>query len=123
MLVIEDGMISLTRGDTAYFNVSIVVGKDEEGEDIEYEYQEGDTLTLSCRTGYGDEDGYVFQKIVPANQTLVIEPFDTRELSYGKYVYDIQLDTAVGEVFTLQVGIFKITKEVTLYDKPSSDQD
>jgi hypothetical protein len=75
VLTIEDNTISLTRGDTGYINLAL---------DTEVE----GTITLSCKKDYDSED-YLFQKIVPVGETIILEPKDTKELEYGKYVYDI----------------------------------
>lgn len=63
-----------------------------------------------------DKDAEViFQKIVPAdNVAIVIEPEDTTDLDYGKYKYDVQLNTAKGEVFTvIGPNNFYVKEEVT----------
>ena len=112
MLIIdEDNVISLTRGDTAYLNLNLIK---EDGEP--YTYQDGDTVTLSCKQDYDSED-YLFQKVVPASNdgtTIAILPIDTKGLDYGKYVYDIQVNTVDQEVFTvIGPAKFNVTKEVT----------
>ena len=111
MLTIEDGVISLTRGDTAYLAISI---QNDDGTD--YEFHDGDTLTLSVKKDYNDETPYLFQKtIAGGSPSFNILPTDTQGKDYGTYYYDIQWNTYLGEVFTI-VGParFKLTKEVTL---------
>lgn len=109
MITFEDGVISLTRGDTAYLHLNLT----NNGEP--YEFQEGDTVTLTVKQNYDEEKNYLFQKVVAAGDTIVIEPQDTKPYEYGRYVYDVQVNTAIGEVFTV-VGpnTFKLTKEATL---------
>lgn len=107
MLTIEDSTIYLTRGDTAYITVNL------EYNDGSYEMQTGDTLTLSVKKAVEDTD-YALQIITDTN-TINILPADTKELEYGKYVYDIQLQTAAGEIFTvIEKSPFKLQEEVTL---------
>ena len=44
---------------------------------------------------------------------LILEPADTKTLVFGKYVYDIQLTKATGEVDTfITKGSMKVTEEV-----------
>lgn len=44
---------------------------------------------------------------------LAIKPEDTKNLAFGKYVYDIELTKANGEVDTfITKAVFKITEEV-----------
>ena len=102
MLTIEDGVISLTRGDTGYIQLA-----------FDYDWQDGDTVTLSVKKDYEDEE-YVFQRVVAGGQIITIYPTDTQELEYGNYVYDVQVNTTLDEVFTvIGPNKFKITKEVT----------
>lgn len=103
----EYNKISLTRGDTAYLTVNI------EG----YEPREGDILTLSVKKDVEDNN-YVFTKDIAADAditTFVIEPMDTKNAVFGKYIYDVQLTTIDGEIFTIvEPNTFKITKEVSI---------
>ena len=108
MLTIIDGKISLTRGDTAYLTVDIT---NELGE--EYAMQSGDTLTLSVKKRY-IEPTYSFQAVATGSNTIKISPEDTKLLNFGEYVYDIQLNTETGDVYTIvPVNTFEITPEVT----------
>lgn len=44
---------------------------------------------------------------------LVLDPADTKNLSFGKYVYDVQLTKSTGEVDTfITKGMLKLTEEV-----------
>lgn len=109
MITFEDGNISLTRGDTAYISLALV----DNGEP--FKWKDGDTVTLTVKRTYEDIEDYLFQKIVAGGDTIVIEPIDTKQYEYGRYIYDVQVNTAIGEVFTV-VGpaTFKLTKEATL---------
>lgn len=109
MILFEDGDISLTRGDTAYISLNLT----NNGEP--YEFKDGDTVTFTVKENYDEEENYLFQKVVAAGDTIVIEPIDTKPYEYGRYIYDVQVNTAVGEVFTvIGPGTFKLTKEATL---------
>jgi hypothetical protein len=56
---------------------------------------------------------FIFQKKVYNNQ-INIEPQDTKDLPYGKYVYDVQLTTAAGYVDTIITPhAFSVLGEVT----------
>lgn len=109
MITLEDDVISLTRGDTAYLYLDLT----SDGEP--YEWDDGDTWTFTVKFNYDEEENYLFQKTVKAGDTIVIEPSDTKPYEYGRYVYDLQVNTAIGEVFTvIGPNTFKITKEATL---------
>lgn len=110
MLVVSSGNISLTRGDTAYLSVDVTTGSGEP-----YQFQEGDTITLSVKKDDENEMDYIFQKVIPAGETFVINPEDTKHQKYGRYIYDVQVNTVASEVFTvLGPATFTITKEVTI---------
>lgn len=108
MLYIEGNTIRLTRGDTAYLTVPIRLATDEE-----YIMDKGDTLILSVKKSLRDET-YAFQKRVEGENTIHIEPIDTEHMEFGKYKYDLQLNTSGGDVFTLiEVDTFELLPEVT----------
>lgn len=102
--LLENNKIKLTRGDTAYIEVEL---------DSCYQIQEGDTYTFSCKKRVSDSE-YAFKITWPAGEILQISPSDTKNLEFGKYLYDIQLDTVDGEVFTL-IGPaeIRIMEEIT----------
>ena len=105
MLKIEDNKIQLTRGDTGIFNVEIL---DDAGNP--YELDDGDMLRFTVRKSPTSGDIFI-QK---AGQEIIIEPEDTARLSYGKYVYDIELTRADGTVDTIiPPTLFEIMQEVT----------
>lgn len=79
-----------------------------------------DKMFFTVKTDYFNEE-YLFQKrldesIVYNEQDnyyyLTIEPEDTDNLSYGKYVFDIEI-IKDGDVKTILKGKLKITQEVT----------
>lgn len=101
--------IQLTRGDTAYLTVNIT----NETDSSVYELQDGDTLTLTVKKSTKDTE-FSFQKKVAESYTIKIEPDDTKDLAVGKYKYDVQLNTATGDVFTIIAAtVFEVLEEVT----------
>lgn len=107
MLVVNKGDISLTRGDTARLAVSIT---NNDGQP--YAVKESDTLTLTVKADYKDEE-VLIEKVVKGNNMIHIEPKDTKELEFGTYLYDVQLTTVDGDNFTVIADKrFKITNEV-----------
>ena len=108
--VYDDGSIELTRGDTAYLSVPIQNEVTGEAYDVGPE----DTLTLTVKKSVKDA-AVGFQKIIQGGNTFHIKPEDTRALDFGKYKYDVQLDTADGDVYTV-IGpqTFEILSEVTV---------
>ncbi len=119
MFTVSNNKISITRGDSAYFEVEIKQLIQEELSD--YMLHEGDTVKAQVRTepNVGDllidasldngklyfDDGTIIWHIIPA---------DTKNLDVGTYWYDVELDTADGDVFTfIKNTTFKVTDEVT----------
>lgn len=107
MLYIEGNTIRLTRGDTAYIEVPMNVLNGV------YEMDPTDTLTFSVKKNSRNTD-YIFQKTLVGENVFHIEPADTASLSFGKYMYDIQLTTNIGDVFTVvPPSTFEVLAEVT----------
>lgn len=110
MLYIQHGgKIRLTRGDTAILKVPIF----NEITDEEYVVAEDDTLAMTIKKQIEDEEPIV-QKVLKGSNTFCIEHRDTCTLDFGAYVYDVQLTTASGEVYTvIEPASFEILTEVT----------
>lgn len=98
--------VTTTRGDTLYVDVSL------DG----YEVNEGDTLTLTVKSST-ETEVILIQKVEEVTEQAVefkILPTDTKDFKYGDYVYDVQLNTADGDVFTvIKPSVFRVTDEVT----------
>lgn len=110
MLIIQtDGVIKLTRGDTAYLTIDIL--NEVTGEP--YVMNPDDTLTLTVKHSVNDAD-ICFQKDVQGTLDIKINPEDTADCAFDKYVYDVQLTQANGDVYTVVVPTpFYILEEVT----------
>ena len=59
-----------------------------------------------------DQDCLILKEIPTDTMVLELEPSDTKSLSFGTYVYDIELTTATGSVSTVILGNLELTKEV-----------
>ena len=102
----EDQNITLTRGDTGIFNISL---QSQDGQ--AYVPQTGDTLRFALSEGFGKE-ALVIKNIPIETCILEIEPQDTKNLEFKKYKYDIELTDAAGRVTTILLGEFTVDKEV-----------
>lgn len=110
LTVDKDNTIHLTRGDTARLTigraVNVITGKD-------YVFTAEDELTLTVKKTVMDTSPAV-QIRAPGGEALHIRPENTKTLAFGKYVYDVQLTTAEGDVYTvIPPATFEILKEVT----------
>lgn len=101
--------ISITRGDTGIFTISLV---DKDGEP--YIPAEGSSIRFAMSKKYGSTQGdLLIEKDIPIDtMTLELEPNDTKHLNFGSYLYDIQLTDEAGRVSTVVMANVKITKEV-----------
>ncbi len=109
LYVNDDGSIQLTRGDTA--RLSITIENDLTGSD--YTIAATDTLKFTIKKNVNDSTPCI-QKVNIGSAQFTIEPSDTKDLPYGKYMYDVELTTDSGDVYTVVVPTaFKILKEVT----------
>ena len=102
----EDQNITLTRGDTGIFNISL---QSQDGK--AYTPQTGDTLRFALSEGFGKEA--LFIKNIPIDTCILeIEPNDTKDLKFKKYKYDVQFTSAQGRVSTIILGDFIVDNEV-----------
>lgn len=78
-----------------------------------YDVKEGDTVTLTVRKSISDVEPKL-AITVPIDTCIVILPEHTKSWDYGKYYYDIQINTVNQEVFTvIEKSPLRITEEVT----------
>lgn len=108
MLKTNNNDISLTKGDTAAFNIVI---KNALGE--VYGLSESDKLKLTVR-GRPGGSLEVIKKVSVGSSVIRIEPSDTKKILPGKYVYDVELETSWGDVYTI-IGpsVFELVPEIT----------
>ena len=100
--------IYLTRGDTFKTKVSIT---DSEG--AAYVPNEGDKIRFAMKKDYDDEEPLLLINIPIDTMILVITPEDTKSLEFGKYVYDVELTKANGDVDTfITKARIDLTEEV-----------
>ena len=79
----EDQNITLTRGDTGFFTISL---KNKNGK--AYTPQEGDSMRFALGKSWGKDT--LFTKPIPLDTcVLELEPQDTKNLEFKKYKYDI----------------------------------
>lgn len=89
------------KGDTAHFKINV----------SPFHPEEGDILNFTVKKRYG----------VPAaisltaddDMNFTIQPEDTNMLTPGDYLYDIQLTTGIGEIYTL-IGPAKFTMDIEI---------
>ena len=100
--------LEMTRGDTESITVSC------EG----HPFEEGDIVEMTVRKRASSEDRAFYKRIDMFNEdgsaTIPINPEDTADLSFGSYMYDIQLTFADGTVATIiKPNSFVLLEEVT----------
>lgn len=111
MLTVDrDNSIHLTRGDTARLLLGSVVNE-VTGKD--FVFSADDMVTFTVKKTVYDTTPTV-QIVVPGGAAIHIKPEDTKELAFGKYLYDIQITTADDDIYTvIPPTTFEILKEVT----------
>lgn len=108
MVKVKNNSIEMTKGDSLYVEVGIFR---EDG--TAYVPQEGDEIKFGVKLNEKQEN-LLIEKVIP-NDTLVLHlvPEDTKSLAVGKYVYDIQLTFANGDIDTfINKADFKLVAEV-----------
>lgn len=78
--------ITLTRGDTFEALVSAT-----KRDGTQYIPVAGDTIRFAMKENYDDPRPLLVKDIPIDTMMLTLEPQDTADLNFGKYVYDIQL--------------------------------
>lgn len=107
MFTVQNNNISLIRGDSGAFSISIA---DTNGNAVEL--TDGDVLTFTLRRTPRSPT-IVLQKTI-TGRTLNINPTDTQDLTFGAYVYDVELKRANGYTDTIiPPHEFLILEEVT----------
>lgn len=101
MYEIKDLTIKLTRGDSFYTQIGMTT---DDGQP--YVPEEGDSLRFVMKNAkivggeYVDEEPVLEKNIPTDTLVLTLAPADTSDLPFGRYVYDIELTFASGDVDT-----------------------
>lgn len=107
MFTVNNNNISLIRGDSGVFTITIT-----DTNDTPVELTDGDVLTFTLRRA-ARNPAIILQKIIAGGE-LDIKPADTEGLTFGAYVYDIELKRADGYVDTvIPPHEFLLMEEVT----------
>lgn len=107
--------ITLTRGDTFE---ALVSATKKDG--TPYIPVEGDVIRFAMKENYDDARPLLVKEIPIDTMMLMLEPSDTADLNFGKYVYDIQLTKANGKVDTF---ITKATLKLSEGSEMATDED
>lgn len=100
--------ITLTRGDSLAAKISIY---NQDGS--EYIPSQGDIVRFAMKANYNDPSPLLVKNIPIDSLILSLVPEDTKTLSFGKYVYDVQLTRADGSVDTfITKASLRLTEEV-----------
>lgn len=94
-------MISIIRGTTNAFSLTI---EDENGE--QYTLQDGEKIIFGVKENAENSDYNIVKTLTSADvvdgiYTIKLTPTDTSELSFGRYYFDIGLQTANGDYYMI----------------------
>lgn len=87
--------IVLTRGDSLYLAVEMY-----KRDGTRYYPNPGDVIRFALKKTVRDQECAILKEIPTDTMVLAILPEETKDLTFGDYVYDIQLTTASGDVDT-----------------------
>ena len=108
MYIINDKtkQITLIRGDTLKMQVSILIDKQP------YTPVAGDVVRFAMKQSMSSSKVLIHKEI--PNDTLILHllPSDTKRLTFGNYVYDIEITFENGDVDTFITGKLKLEPEV-----------
>ena len=101
--ITENGDITMTRGDSGCIVVKT--------------FAPGDTVVMTVRKRYKDEIIYLQKTITEftdeGEAVIAINHDDTDGMTFGTYVYDIQVTFSDGQVITPLKATFTVTEEAT----------
>ncbi len=105
MFQINNYEITLTRGDSAEFDIELL-----NADGSSYDIQEFDMIEFTVKKNVYSTNTLIHK----VGSRINIEPYDTADMSYGEYVYDVQVTFQDGSVDTvIPPSRFKIMSEVT----------
>jgi len=104
--IYPDNKIKLTKGDTATIRVSI---KDNDGN--VYSIKDGDEIKMTVKKSPSDSSPLF--SLLANKDVIIINPSNTSAKDTGVYIYDIQLNTTEGNVYTIVQGYFELLEEVS----------
>ena len=93
MFEIKNNFIKITKGDSAAFNIDITFA-----DGTPYELKQGDRLKMTVRRRIGSD---VLLESESTTNTITLTHEMTSNLIPGQCVYDIELKTSSGEVYTV----------------------
>ena len=115
---IEKNNITMVRGDTEMFKINLSALKDGEREIIPFE--PGDRVFFTVKKNANTKDiliQKIIQEFTDGAAVIHINHADTADLSYSRYVYDIQIIRGDVVKTIVPLSYFTLTKEVT-HDGP-----
>ena len=106
MLSVNGSTIVMIRGDTGTLNIALKL------DGTQYAISSTDKAVFSLKADFS-ASAYILQKLIPPMGKIKFTHDDTNDLGTGSYVWDIQVTTASGDVFTVGPGRMKILPDVT----------
>lgn len=108
MVRIRGTTITMTRGDTLSVDVEIM-----QADGTKYILRDGDSVRFAMKRNYFDADPVLLKELDGTNPRIELLPEDTKDLEFGRYVYDVELTKEDGSVDTfIDRAVFNITEEV-----------
>lgn len=100
--------ITLTRGDTFIADLQIFQKNGDP-----YEAKPGDRIRFAMKQNIKDATPLILKEIPVSTMKLILEPEDTKRLAFGKYLYDVEITKANGDVDTfITKSTLTLTEEV-----------
>ena len=99
--------IIITRGDTGKGRLTLNM------DGVPYEMQEGDEIHVGVKKNYEAAECLILKTYTENPFILQIDPYDTKPLDFGDYVWDAELVRANGDTYTfIAKKEFIVTEEV-----------
>lgn len=104
MFMVENNNITMTKGDSGFFNL-----KFENGDGTEYVPKSGEKIVFTVKKKKESFYDVVLKK---SGERIVFEKQDTEKIPSGEYVYDVTISKGLNERYTTMEGKFVLRKAV-----------
>lgn len=113
MVRINGKTIIMTRGDSFH---AVVQMKNPDG--TSFFPATNDTIVFVCKENFSDEDVLIEVEVPHDTMTVDFGPNSTADLDIGKYVWEMKLITADGDVDTfIDKGVLKLDNDVVTIEE------
>lgn len=103
--------IEMVRGETKVFAITLLNDDDEP-----YTLQSGETLVFGVKKNPENEEKLILKTVTTGTNgvyNVQLAPADTIDLPFGRYWYDVAVQSAQNFYNIIETGVFQIKQNIT----------